>query len=660
MRQLFLSGGLWVGDRVFVTPTAVLRRKDAPGAVAAARRDRRWGPSLRREQPGRLGTVLQGPYGEPRRGPRPVRGTRRLRGHPCLLGLGSASLLATEAKQTVVGAVNEVLQKVNDEASRATREEADLRGRLDALVQDAPELLDTLKEIAEAFQGSDAAILKELRDGTGDLGSLGGRTIVGALTGLEATVAPLPEKVAKNEGDVAGLQTSVNALEADLAKAASDILSTQASLTTTASTLDAKVEAETKRAQDKESSLEALGKSNEARIDSILANTTDEALDSLHEIVQAFRAADGSLAQSTQSLATGIRTDIGEMTNLQTQEKTTLVGAVNEVKSALSLTASEARLGALEGRVAANEDSLNSHTEALETETNQRKAGDTVVRGLIASEASRAEARETAIDGRVSTAFASIGDLGQLATTAKASLVAALNEAIDATEETAAIQTNAANIAANAEAIAAEATRAGNAEQVLRTTLNAAVAGLGSAPLTTTNATVREAINELKATQATLAKQSTVESLEETVGSLDSSVKAMEAGKADRTAVNGLIATKADRDSVESLTAVVDGLKSSKADTAAVKALETSVSSLRGMSSAKADKTAVNALSSSITTLQGTVAGLSSSKAEKTVVNTLSSSVKRWKGPFPAFPRPRPTKPWSTPCPRPWKRCKGL
>ena len=96
----------------------------------------------------------------------------------------------------------------------------------------------------------------------------------------------------------------------------------------------------------------------------------------MHEIVQAFQAADGSLAQGTQSLATGIRADIGEMTNLQTQEKATLVGAVNEVTSALALAASEATLGDLEGRVAANEDSLNSQTEALETETNQRKAGD--------------------------------------------------------------------------------------------------------------------------------------------------------------------------------------------------------------------------------------------------------------------------------------------
>ena len=102
-------------------------------------------------------------------------------------------------------------------------------------------------------------------------------------------------------------------------------------------------------------------------------------------------------------------------------------------------------------------------------------------------------------------------------------------------------------------------------------------------PLTTTNATVREAINELKAAQGTLATQSAVHSLGTTRGSLDLSVKAMQTGKADQTTVNKLTETKADRDSVDSLGAVVEGLKTSKADNAAVEALEASVSSLQGM-----------------------------------------------------------------------------
>ena len=135
-------------------------------------------------------------------------------------------------------------------------------------------------------------------------------------------MAPLPGNISKNEEGIEGLQTSVSALEADLGKAKSDILSTQSTLTTTANTLDAKVEAEIERALERESIIEALGNTNKARIDSILANTTDEALDSLHEIAQAFQAADGSLAQSTQSLAAGIRADLGDMTGLDTQETT--------------------------------------------------------------------------------------------------------------------------------------------------------------------------------------------------------------------------------------------------------------------------------------------------------------------------------------------------
>ena len=210
-----------------------------------------------------------------------------------------------------------------------------------------------------------------------------------------------------------------------------------------------------------------------------------------------------------------------------------------------------------------------------------------MLRGLITAEVSRAETRETAIEGRVSTAFVSIGDLEQLTTSAKTSLVDALNEVTDTAGNASAIDTNASNIASNAGAIAAEGTRAQNAEQVLRTSLNAVVADL-SATLTTTNATVREAINELKAAQGTLATQSAVHSLGTTVGSLDLSVKAMQTGKADQTTVNKLTETKADRDSVDSLTAVVEGLKTSKADNAAVESLEASVSSLQGDVGAKA------------------------------------------------------------------------
>ena len=140
-----------------------------------------------------------------------------------------------------------------------------------------------------------------------------------------------------------------------------------------------------------------------------------------------------------------------------------------------------------------------------------------MLHGLITAEASRAETRETAIDGRVSDRHRVDWGFEQLTTTAKTSLVAALNEAIDSTEETAAIQANAANIAINEEAISAETTRAENAEQVLRTTLNATVAAVGSATLDHNKTTVREAINELNAYQATLATQSTVESLETTV-----------------------------------------------------------------------------------------------------------------------------------------------
>ena len=205
-------------------------------------------------------------------------------------------------------------------------------------------------------------------------------------------MAPLPGNISKNEEGIEGLQTSVSALEADLGKAKSDILSTQSTLTTTANTLDAKVEAEIERALERESIIEALGNTNKARIDSILANTTDEALDSLHEIAQAFQAADGP-CQSVQGLTEGIAPTLG-MTGLDTQE-TTLVGAVNEL-SALSRTASGATVVDLENRVAANE--AWQPMPKLQAETGERTTEDHVLRGLITAEVSRAETRETAIE----------------------------------------------------------------------------------------------------------------------------------------------------------------------------------------------------------------------------------------------------------------------
>ena len=166
VRQLFLSGGVWVGDRVFVTPTAVLRRKDSPGAVVAHGGTIEGVEAFGGNNLAAWTPVLQGPYGNDIE-------THDLFVVPndfettlAFSDLGSAGLLATDAKETVVAGVNEVLRKVNEEASRATKEEGELQtrvdtlaGRLDTLVQDAPELLDTLKEIVEAFQGSDAAIL---------------------------------------------------------------------------------------------------------------------------------------------------------------------------------------------------------------------------------------------------------------------------------------------------------------------------------------------------------------------------------------------------------------------------------------------------------------------------------------------------------------------
>ena len=57
-----------------------------------------------------------------------------------------------------------------------------------------------------------------------------------------------------------------------------------------------------------------------------------------------------------------------------------LVGAVNELRAALSTTASGSTLAGLESRVAANERGLASQTQSLQTEASQREAGDAVLR----------------------------------------------------------------------------------------------------------------------------------------------------------------------------------------------------------------------------------------------------------------------------------------
>ena len=161
VRQLFLWGGVWVGDRVFVTQTAVLRRKDAPGAVVAN------GGTVEGVQPFGGNTLAAW-----------HRYYKDLTGNDievhnlfvvpndfettlAFSELGSAGLLATDAKETVVAAINEVLRKV-DEGLARHGEEAVLRNRVDVgrpAGHAGPERTGSAgrqQEIVEAFQGSDA------------------------------------------------------------------------------------------------------------------------------------------------------------------------------------------------------------------------------------------------------------------------------------------------------------------------------------------------------------------------------------------------------------------------------------------------------------------------------------------------------------------------
>ena len=183
----------------------------------------------------------------------------------------------------------------------------------------------------------------------------------------------------------------------------------------------------------------------------------------------------------------------GDLADLTTTAKNTLVAAINEV---------DANADANTVAIAAEVTRATGAEATLQTNIN-------TVASNLTSEVSRATAAEGALDSRLTTAEAGLatvtGDVGtkaSLTTEAKNTLVAAINE-VDA------------NADANTAAIAAEVTRATGAEaalddriDALETTVGGATGNLNDLTTTAKN-TLVAAINEVNAAVATEATRAT-------------------------------------------------------------------------------------------------------------------------------------------------------
>lgn len=202
-----------------------------------------------------------------------------------------------------------IKESISEEAAK--RQSEDVRvleeskvytdSKVAALVDSAPEVLDTLKELSDALGGDENFAT----------------TVAGQIGAIDAKVT---QEVSDREAADVSIQA---ALEQEIVDRETADLFIQNSVSSEAATrlsedsrIEAKVDQEVAHRQSEVSRVEGLVSTEEAariaadealglRIDNILSNTDASTLDSLSEIVTAFQTADGDLSAAiTQALGT--------------------------------------------------------------------------------------------------------------------------------------------------------------------------------------------------------------------------------------------------------------------------------------------------------------------------------------------------------------------
>ena len=223
-------------------------------------------------------------------------------------------------------------------------------------------------------------------------------------------------------------------------------------------------------------------------------------------------SADSALDTRVTAVESQVNGKIGDLTGLTTNAKDTIVASVNEI---------DANIDAEVVRATAAEATL---TNALNTETASRIAGDDALTTAITAEVTRATTAEATLTNALNTETASrisadsaldtrvtavesqvngngkIGDLTNLTTDAKDTIVAAVNE-IDANINAEVARATAAE-AALTNALSTETTARIAGDDVLTTAINAEVTRATAAEAALTNSLNAEVVNRTNAESA--------------------------------------------------------------------------------------------------------------------------------------------------------------
>jgi len=227
-----------------------------------------------------------------------------------------------------------------DMVSRDAAVLAEAKGYTDTAISDlidgAPGILDTLKELASAIGGDDnyfvhvaeqiaalsassgSGLSSEITRATNAEIALGGR-VDGVSTDVTTERTRATNAEVALGGRIDGVSTDVTtertrALSAE-SGLASDITAEETRALAAEAGLDADIVAERTRAMAAESGLTSDIASLNTRVDNVLSNVDATALNSLAEIVTAFQAADGDINNAITSLAGAASTNLASVSS---------------------------------------------------------------------------------------------------------------------------------------------------------------------------------------------------------------------------------------------------------------------------------------------------------------------------------------------------------
>jgi hypothetical protein len=203
----------------------------------------------------------------------------------------------------------------------------------------------------------------------------------------------------------AKIQSKTFTFATDASIIMSDISYTEGGGTTTVGS-NARIDVEVHSLKSLINNETAIARENENnlknRIDNILLNTTESALDTLKEIVDSFQTADSNLNGSITSLASDLNKSIETETSRAIAADSSLTSSIDtETSRAIAADSSlTSSIDTESSRAIAAESSL---TSSIETETSRAIAAESSLTSSIDTETSRAIAAESSLTSSIDT-----------------------------------------------------------------------------------------------------------------------------------------------------------------------------------------------------------------------------------------------------------------